>query len=184
MATGNCHGCLLPNLSLGIGWEVKNAKGRKAWWGLLGKSCSPGVCRERSWPMWNLKRKRYLDVPGDAMRIWIAANAGTMGSVLVWADSICHWATKPVPQLLKPECRACSLQSKRSHHNGNLHTTRRAALHLPTRKPTHSQKTQCNKTQRKKNSKKNRVFNSNNFLIQLLPLKISEHFPFNIFRKT
>ena len=70
-------------------------------------------------------KKSKQDFPGGTVDKNPPANAGDMGSILVWEDSPCHWATKPmchnywahilepascnwawVWQLLKPVCLA------------------------------------------------------------------------------
>ena len=76
-------------------------------------------------------RKGYLDFPGDAIRDTnLPANAENVGSIPGVSRFHMPPSTKPVPQLLKPECLEPVLCNKRIHRDGE------PSYHKEERPPT------------------------------------------------
>ena len=66
---------------------------------------------------WLIQLKISMEVFSDGLNKWLRIHLlmqGTWVGSLPWEDPTCHWATKPMPQLLMPMCLESTLRNMRS----------------------------------------------------------------------
>lgn len=86
---------------------------------------------------WLIQLKISLEVFSDGVNMWLRIHVlmqGTWVGSLPWEDPTCHWATKPVPQLLMPMCLESMLSNMRSLVRGP-HSKEQPSLDASGRSP-------------------------------------------------